>query len=801
MSESESLFPTSSLPFKRVELLKDSSLGAGSYGAVCKARCDDLVCAAKVLHLPPSAATVNSSDNGGDEAGGGGGGLMRLVRRECELLSGIQHPNIVQYLGTWRDPSTRLPVLLMELMDESLTQFLDRQQGDLPYHTQVNVCHDVALALSFLHNSDIIHRDLSSNNVLMIGDRRAKVADFGVAKLWDVSLQNQQNSLSKRPGCEVYMPPEAFSGKYTVKIDCFSFGVLTIQILTGLFPQPSNQFKLVQVNDPNFPDGIEARASEAERRKEHTDLISPDNPLLPLALDCIADKEGSRPTSQEICARLATLKETSQFSNSLSQSGAERVIEYIEKQVMDLQDLSLPSVDTTDGSGGGGGGGGGGRGVSSSRDSTPSRADEAEERVAQIQALQAKIQMAQGKEAVLKNQVEQLSREVKSANRQLEEQQALLRKSQDRDSGIEERVNALEKEIERKEQVITSLREETGPMELKRVELKWMPSDSTPGKWSRTDDAIVSVTENIVIMRPGSSTEIYSYNLAKKAWSRFPDTPVEDCGLAVIKRKLTVVGGRRLEKNGGGFTSRLLSLVETAGKKEWIVIYPPMSTQRCSPVIIHCQGSLVVAGGEGEGGYLRVVEVLDTETSVWQRVADLPNPLVYASTSQNGSQLYILGGWVEKMVPTYSVLSCSLKSLLSSGVSSAGSGEGAATSGSDEEAQQASGDNSSNKRSNRSRSPWINLADLPLKGSSCVIARGRLLSVGGRDIHTPTSAIHIYNPLSNSWEVLSHMANARHQCFATVRNKMLLVIGGWKLNNNKQVMTESSTMEIATVLP
>ena len=110
--------------------------------------------------------------------------LTSKFLQECQFLSTIKHPSIVQYLGTASDPQSRRPVLLMELMDESLTRFLERLTGPLPYHSQLNICHDVAMALAYLHSNSIIHRDLSSNNVLLIGEgSRAKVTDFGMSKL------------------------------------------------------------------------------------------------------------------------------------------------------------------------------------------------------------------------------------------------------------------------------------------------------------------------------------------------------------------------------------------------------------------------------------------------------------------------------------------------------------------------------------------------------------------------------------------------------------------------------------------
>ena len=214
-----------SIGFKNVELLKEKTLGIGSYGKVCQAKCDNLPCAAKIIHetlYDPSTERLTPRRLEYRLP-------MKRFEQECQFLNTIRHPNVIQYLGMYRDPDTGLLVLLMELMDKSLTHFLETAtqcQQSTPFHVQVNICHDIALALAFLHANGIIHRDLSSNNVLLIGNVRAKLTDFGMAKLGDLNRQTSRHTFTVCPGTDVYMPPEALQDQpvYTTKIDCFSFG-------------------------------------------------------------------------------------------------------------------------------------------------------------------------------------------------------------------------------------------------------------------------------------------------------------------------------------------------------------------------------------------------------------------------------------------------------------------------------------------------------------------------------------------------------------------------------------------------
>ena len=309
-----------SIRFGSVRLLQDAPLGTGAYGQVCKATLGELPCAAKLLHQ--TLVDPNYPRN------------RTLFEQECRFLSEIRHPNIVQYLGVAHHPETGLPILLMELMDDSLTHFLEQSEERLPYHVQVNISHDIALALAFLHDNRILHRDLSSNNVLLIGAGiRAKVTDFGMSKLTE--LNPRMASLTKCPGTPAYMSPEALLDPpvYTEKLDCFQAGVLMIQTITRMFPDPGPA--MTRVRDARYPTGWTiAPAPEAERRHNHLSLIASIHPILPIATDCLKDTDTERPSAQQICRHLSALKEAPQYGQSLEARGGERDGEVQERELL-----------------------------------------------------------------------------------------------------------------------------------------------------------------------------------------------------------------------------------------------------------------------------------------------------------------------------------------------------------------------------------------------------------------------------------------------------------------------------------
>ena len=294
--------------YQKVHVHTSKVLGTGSYGSVVRATLDHLPCAAKILHT----IFFRSDDPGAAD-------FAARFDQECRILRDLKHPCIVQFLGVVQDPGNRRPILLMELMEESLTGFLERSPAPLPYHVQVNITHDIALALAYLHANNILHRDLSSNNILLNAGSQAKVTDFGMSKMVEANPRMTRSKITQCPGTPVFMPPEALRQKprYSDKLDTFSAGVLIIQIITRTFPAPTDAE--IVMEDPSSPTGEKIiPVLELVRRKKDIDKVPSDHSLLPIARHCIKDRDKERPTAAQLCRSLEQLKAAQAYEKSVT---------------------------------------------------------------------------------------------------------------------------------------------------------------------------------------------------------------------------------------------------------------------------------------------------------------------------------------------------------------------------------------------------------------------------------------------------------------------------------------------------
>ena len=670
---------------------------------------------------------------------------------ECDFLKEIRHPNIIQYLGMYRDPETGLPVLLMELMDESLTHFLETSTKPIPYHIQITICLDIVQALSFLHLNGIIHRDLSSNNILLIGKRRAKLTDFGMAKLVNVRISRVSNTMC--PGTDAYMPPEAIDNQavYTEKGDVFSFGVNNVQILTRKFPKPGDRFKMLQIDHPQVPSGrVEVRVSEIERRNNHISEINPTHPLLNIALDCLENMESDRPSAGELCQRLAALKDTPEYTES------EVVVE----------------------------------GRHTTQQTTLTERDRQQEYDEQTQQSQRTLTARQQTVQDLRVELNTAQATVRERDCQPRDQGARQQEIQDLKETImtrdcqqrdhEEMIAQYQRRIEelelnsrpqpRAQSLSSSGITFRGHQRAQRpsstgsadgiIRLNWISKRVAPRAMCRSTDAVAYIS--IAYFKPSETSQVHAYNSTTDTWSRLPNCLTDWSTLAIVNGLLTTVGGTNC--------NRLFSLTGEGKGRKWTEVFPPMTTERCQAIAVTTSRALIVAGGRRNVLSTVTVEIMNTDTRKWSTAADLPQTMSSASATVCCNRIY--------MTKKKSVIMCSLPALLQSCRPKIFEAQSSTPS------QQVP--------------VWSTVADLPAEQSTLVSIKNRLLAIGGHDsAKKPTTAVRLYDSDNNSWQTISHLSTPHDFCFAVVLpNNRIMVVGGY---TTESVFSKTDTVEFANV--
>ena len=760
--------------YHNIVLYKSQTLGTGSYGGVCKAKCDGLLCAAKIMH--PTLFDLHDP---------GTTSYLRRFEEECRLLSLARHPNVVQYLATCRDPETHLPVLLMELCDESLCRFLERSVGPLPYHTELNISHDIALALVYLHTNGLIHRDLTGNNVLMIGGVRAKVTDFGMSKL--AGINPRMTPLTLCPGNLQYMSPEALEEppSYTEKLDIFSLGVLLVQIMTRQFPDPGPRFQMVDLpGDSRFVEGtLRVMVPETQRRSGLLQLISSTHPLKAIAVNCLKGKERERPSAQQLSNTLSELKGCPQYAESMQQTqsgeGNGQEVGSLRRQVQDLQQRDQEQ-----------------------RQENEQLLQENHQQQQEIEQLHLQQQQSMAQVHQLEQQLHVQQQTTAQAQQQLQEQRVLTTARERENQQLRSTVEGKERELQASEQLVAQfqqsmeqkdrtirdlqqtisahkrniqqleqqLRASSGqPQQLPVTaeiaqatataaekditKLRWKEGKTAPEEMTR---GAAVVHGNTVYINSRGSHKVYSCQMTSEEllWSTLPDSRYRNFSLAVIDGLLTCVGGW----GGGSFTNTLHSL--TGGhKRQWSEVFPPMPTARSLTASFTTEQALVVAGGCGDRKNLATVEVMTIATKQWTTAQHLPHPFGVILGTICGDQLYLGGGYIGWNEPSKSVLTCSLTDLLP---------------------PQSLGARLRTLFLATKPGVWQEIENLPVTRSTLTTLGGHLLAIGGRsDSHDPTADVHCYNHQTDSWHVVSKMKNKRYESLSAVfPEDQLLIVGG-----------------------
>ncbi|KAL9458642.1 hypothetical protein AB3S75_007497 [Citrus x aurantiifolia] len=266
-------------------------IGTGGYGSVYRAQLSSgRVVALKKLHRSETEELA----------------FLESFQTEARLLSQIRHRNIVKLYGFCLH--NKCMFLIYEYMERgSLFCVLrnDVEAVELDWTKRVNIVKSMAYALSYLHydcKPPIVHRDISSNNILLNSNLEAFVADFGLARL----LHPDSSNRTLVVGTYGYIAPElAYTMAVTEKCDVYSFGVVALEVLMGSHPadllsslssSSDGKIMLIDVLDQRLPPPVD--------RKVVQDIIL----ISVVAFAGLQSKPKSRPTMQRISQEFLTGK-------------------------------------------------------------------------------------------------------------------------------------------------------------------------------------------------------------------------------------------------------------------------------------------------------------------------------------------------------------------------------------------------------------------------------------------------------------------------------------------------------------
>ncbi|XP_022142500.1 receptor-like kinase TMK3 [Momordica charantia] len=279
----------------------ENELGRGGFGTVYKGELED---GTKIAVKRMEAGSISSK-------------ALEEFQSEIAVLSHVRHRHLVSLLGYSTEGTERL--LVYEYMPQGalskhLFHWKSLKLEPLPWMTRLSIALDVARGIEYLHSlarQTFIHRDLKSSNILLDDDFRAKVSDFGLVKL---APDGEKSVATKLAGTFGYLAPEyAVMGKITTKADVFSFGVVLMELLTGMMaldeerPEESQYlaewFWRIKSNKEKFTSAIDPALNINDDLFERVSVVAE------LAGHCTAREPTHRPDMGHVVNVLSPLVE------------------------------------------------------------------------------------------------------------------------------------------------------------------------------------------------------------------------------------------------------------------------------------------------------------------------------------------------------------------------------------------------------------------------------------------------------------------------------------------------------------
>ncbi|CAO2815509.1 unnamed protein product [Amaranthus hypochondriacus] len=269
---------------------------------------------------------------------------------EVKILTDLRHQNLVSLYGCTSQNSVELILVYEYVKNGTVADHLFgkfSKSGLLPWSVRFKIAIETATALSYLHASEIVHRDVKTNNILLDSNFSVKVADFGLSRLFPTHVTHVSTAPQGTPG---YLDPEYhLCYKLTDKSDVYSFGVVLIELISSM-PAINMDREKLEINLSNFAmsriqrcafdELVDPKLGFASDFKVRRMTIS----VAELAFQCLQHDKEFRPSMNEVLENLKRIEDVDYEALQEEEMGKNGGVEMVKRH----RNKARPSFPTED---------------------------------------------------------------------------------------------------------------------------------------------------------------------------------------------------------------------------------------------------------------------------------------------------------------------------------------------------------------------------------------------------------------------------------------------------------------------